>query len=333
MSVQKKILIPGGTGAMGTYLVPELLRMGYRVDVVSLDDRTSDHPSLRYFRANFKEDGIADTFLKNEYDAIVDFMVYGTDEFCEKVFPLIRGCGHYIFLSSYRVYANEEHPITERSPRLLDISKDQKFLATDDYSLYKARGENFLKASDLPNWTAIRPAITFSQRRYQLVTLEAPLVVGRARAGKKVVLPREALSVQATMTWAGDVAKMIARLLFNPATYREIYNVSTAEHNTWETVASYYQRLIGLEYVAVDKEDFLNLVTDGTEHPRWQLEYDRLFDRIVDNTKILNVTGLKQSDLTPVYDGLARELNALPQNVLFTDDTRNAKMDAYLKTL
>lgn len=28
---QKKILVLGGTGAMGVYLVPELLKMGYQV--------------------------------------------------------------------------------------------------------------------------------------------------------------------------------------------------------------------------------------------------------------------------------------------------------------
>ena len=46
MSSQKKVLVPGGTGAMGVYLVPELLKMGYKVDVVSLDDRESDNESL-----------------------------------------------------------------------------------------------------------------------------------------------------------------------------------------------------------------------------------------------------------------------------------------------
>ena len=35
---KKKVLVPGGTGAMGVYLIPELLHLGYAVDVVSLDD-------------------------------------------------------------------------------------------------------------------------------------------------------------------------------------------------------------------------------------------------------------------------------------------------------
>ena len=41
--------------------------------------------------------------------------------------------------------------------------------------------------------------------------------------------------------------------------------------------------------------------------PTWQLRYDRMFNRIMDNSKILEVTGMKQSQLMPLYDGLKLE--------------------------
>ena len=209
---KKKILVPGGTGAMGVYLIPELLHLGYAVDVVSLDDIKSDNPDLRYFKANFKDPAVRSEFLKNDYDAIVDFMIYGTEEFRAAHRELLTNCGHYIYLSSYRVYSGDEIPVRETSPRLLDshsVSHDIQYLASEDYSLYKARGENILRESGCANWTAIRPAITFSKRRFQLTILEAPEVIYRAKAGKTVLLPEDAMSVQATMSWAGDVAKMI----------------------------------------------------------------------------------------------------------------------------
>ncbi|MGI6336848.1 MAG: hypothetical protein ACOXZM_07300 [Eubacteriales bacterium] len=335
MTAGKRVLVPGGTGAMGVYLVPALAKMGYRVDVVSLDDVHSDNPAVRYLKADFKDDATVEGLLKNEYDCIVDFMIYNGIEFPRMYRRLVENCGHYIYLSSYRIYANLEHPITERSPRLLDVSDDAEFLSARDteYSLYKAMGEDVLKSSGLHNWTAIRPAITFSKRRFQLTTLEADTVVFRARAGKTVVLPEQAMEVQATMSWAGDVARMISRLVLNRDAYGEIYTVATAEHNPWREIAEYYRRLIGLEYITVDKEDFLSCVTSGNRKPhRWQLEYDRLFDRIVDNRKILNVTGIQQSELTTVYDGLKRELAALPADA-FADcagNERNRLMDAYL---
>ncbi|MDY5940975.1 MAG: NAD-dependent epimerase/dehydratase family protein [Eubacteriales bacterium] len=335
MSEKKTVLVPGGTGAMGVYLVPELLKLGYKVDVVSLDDCNSDNPDLRYFKANFKKPSVREEFLKNRYDAIVDFMVYTTQGFRDVHRELLSNCGHYIYLSSYRVYAGDERPIREDSPRLLDshsVSHDTEFLASEDYSLYKARGENILRESGFSNWTAVRPAITFSQRRFQLTILEADVIVHRAKHGKTVLLPEDAMHVQATMSWAGDVARMIARLVLNSEALREVYSVCTAEHQSWKTIAEYYRELIGLDYITVSKEDFLSCMSpDNAPQPRRQLDYDRLIDRVMDNSKILAVTGLKQAELTTVYDGLKRELSALPPDA-FTADTsvRNSLMDKYL---
>ena len=118
--MSKKILVPGGTGAMGVYLVPELLKMGYEVDVISLDDVESDDPKLRYIKANAKDKNYIAEMLKNGYDAVVDFMTYWSQEERD-TFPklYLENTKHYIFLSTYRVYANEEHPIKETSPRIL----------------------------------------------------------------------------------------------------------------------------------------------------------------------------------------------------------------------
>ena len=336
MSVQKKILVLGGTGAMGVYLVPELRSMGYTVDVVSLDAVESADPGLRYIQTNnAKDPAYLTELLKNEYHGVVDFMIYGTEEFRQKHMLFLENTDHYIYLSSYRIYDNKEHPIKETSPRLVDASTDAEFLATDDYSLHKAKGEDTLRASGKTNWTAIRPAITFSKRRFQLVTAEANLVVHRARCGKVLVLPEEAMPVQATMSWAGDVARMIARLLFNPAAFTEIFTVATAEHNPWQTIAEYYKDLIGLQYITVPKDEYLSIIQPnegpGNRACRWQLDYDRLFDRIIDNRKILTVTGMQQSELTTVYDGLKRELAALPANAFLQEDAVNGRMDAYLE--
>ena len=333
MKMSKKVLVLGGTGAMGVYLVPMLADMGYKVDVVSLDSGESSNPNIKYIKAeNAKDPAYIAELLKNDYDGIVDFLIYGTAEFKEKYRRLLENTGHYIYLSSYRVYANEEHPIKETSPRLLDVIKEEPFISSEDYSLYKARGEEVVKASEFANWTAIRPAITYSKRRFQLVTLEANVIIERARHGKTVLLPRQAMDVQATMSWAGDVAKMISRLLFNDATKRETYTVATAEHNPWRVVADYYNEHIGLKYEEVDKEDYISFISpDKNLHVRWQLEYDRMFDRIIDNSKILNITGMKQSELMPLREGLKRELAALPADAFTAQSDTSKNMDKFLE--
>ena len=166
--------------------------------------------------------------------------------------------------------------------------------------------------------------------RYQLVTLEAPNTVGRAFAGKPVVLPIQAKDRQATMSWAGDVAQMIAGLLLKDATLGETYSVCTAEHRTWGEIADIYRDICGLKAMWVDQEDFLSIVANphAPLGARWQLAYDRCFDRVMDNAKVLAATGLTQTNLMPLHEGLKHEIARCPRDVPWPV---LEAMDAYLQ--
>jgi nucleoside-diphosphate-sugar epimerase len=165
--------------------------------------------------------------------------------------------------------------------------------------------------------------------RYQLVTLEAANTVGRAFAGKKTIAPESARKVQATMTWAGDAAVMIGKLLFNDKARGEVFNVCTAEHRSWGEIAEYYKEICGLETEWIDQEDYIRILEPDpcSLKIRWQLEYDRLFDRIMDNSKVLQVIGMKQSELISLYDGLVKEISCCPKDYKWQI---NSAMDEYL---
>lgn len=330
----KKVLVLGGTGAMGRYLVPELLALGYAVDVVSLDDMNSDNPRLNYRKGNVKEKGFLPKLLKDNYDGIVDFMTWHTEEFCEVYKLFLDNTDHYLFLSSCRVFADAP-PITEKSPRLLDVSDDKEFLATEDYALYKAREENILMESGYTNWTIIRPATTYSTGRLQLVTLEADTIVNRMLSGKTIVLPKDAMNCQATFTWGGDVAKMMAKLLFNEKTYTESYITATAEHHSWAEIAGIYNEICPFKYITVSTEDYLDIHSKGARGARYQLVYARMFQRITDNTKVLQVTGMKQEELMSLRDGLRYEFERSRSMdwAKFDKMERNIRMDEYLAKL
>jgi len=189
-----------------------------------------------------------------------------------------------------------------------------------------------LMASPYNNFSIVRPATTFSTMRLQLVTLEFKDSVCRALMGKKVVLPIQAKDKPATLSWGGDVAKMIARILFKEEAKREAYNVCSAEHRTWEEIAAYYHDLVGLEAVWVDKEDYLKILSpEGKINVRWQLEYARLFHRITDNSKVLALTGLRQEDMMPLYEGLKLEIGNIPKDYTPEDTEKGLRMDEYLK--
>jgi len=318
-----KVLLLGGTGAMGVYLAPELINLGFDVFITSRSARKSDSNKLTYIQGNARDEDFITKMLEDRYDAIVDFMIYATNEFRQRHGLLLKNTKHYIFLSSGKVFAESNQPITEKSPRLLDVSDDSEYLATDEYVLAKARQENILRESQYNNWTIVRPTITYSKTRFQLGTLEANTIIFRSVRGYPVILPQEMLQKQTAMTWGGDVAKMIARLTLNQNAFGEDYNVCTHEHRTWDEIAQYYKEIIGLDVFPVNLDTYVKAIGR-----KYQILYSRMFNRIWDNSKILNTAGLQKDNLMSIYDGLAKELS--DRQKLFTIQPNymiNAKID------
>lgn len=323
----QRILLMGGTGAMGFYLVPKLLSAGFDVFVTTRSfEREPDNSRLRYITVDAMDSLALPAILSSvKPDAIVDFMSYGTSVFTDRCKKLLDGTGHYCFLSSYRVFADSSpDALTERSPRLLDVCGDKTYLATDEYALAKARQEDVLRAYGRENWTILRPCITYSRYRFQLGTLEANTICYRALQGLPVIMAREILARQTTMTWAGDVAKMIACLVLNEFALGQDYNVVTAEHHSWAEVAGYYEECIGLRIIQTDVNEYAKVVG-----AKYQIKYDRMFDRLMDNSKILAATGMKQSDLKPLRGGLEMELRKFQGAPYFQypNLALNARMD------
>lgn len=64
---------------------------------------------------------------------------------------------------------------------------------------------------------------------------------------------------------------------------------------------------------------------------RWNLIYDRMFDRFVDNSKILITVGMKQSEIMTIYDVLKQEIQRIPKNIVIGNMNYSDRMDEFLK--
>lgn len=190
-----RILIMGGTGAMGSHLVGILAAdPANELTVTTRKEFPSvENGCIRYVRGNAHDIGFVRSLVPvgAKWDCIVDFMVYTPDEFRERVDFLLSVCKQYVFLSSARVYAGSNEPIVETSPRLLDTVNDEVYLRTDEYALAKAREENLLSQSGKTNWVIVRPYITYSEIRLQLGVLEKEQWLYRAMNGRKIVFPKD----------------------------------------------------------------------------------------------------------------------------------------------
>jgi nucleoside-diphosphate-sugar epimerase len=322
-----KILLLGGTGAIGTYLAPELIRLGHEVHVTTRSTTLITGNGCHYINGDARDKNFLARITREQtYDAIIDFMIYGTEEFRHRCDMLLVSTGHYLFLSSYRVFADTgKMLITERSPRLIDVCKDREYLNTDEYALTKARQEDILRDSCMHNWTILRPCITYSKNRFQLGTLEANMVCYRALQGLPILMAREILAKITTMTWAGDASKLIARLTLKEQALSDDFNVATSEHLLWSEVAHIYREAIGLKIKETDLVTYEKIV--GC---KYQIRYDRMLDRRLDNQKVLLTTGISQSDFVPLRSGLKMELDNYRRdpNLPYLDLGLHARMDS-----
>lgn len=301
-----RILIFGGTGAMGEPLAKRLVELNNSVFVTSRKPHKDN--KVQYFCGNAKDDSFLSNILQDEYDVIVDFMVYSTEEFKARINLLLNKTKQYIFISSARCYANSIKLITEDSARLVDVSGDNDYLSTDDYSLAKARQENVLYNSSKKNWTIVRPYITYNAQRLQLGCYEKDYWLYRVLHNKTIVLPEDIMNCTTSITFGEDVANCITKLIGNKEVLGECYTVATKECHTWKEILEMYSEIIWEKTGENIKIKFIPNSTDlyGV-CDKYQIMYDRLYNRAFDSTKLEMAIG--KFNFTSTMEGLNKCVN------------------------
>lgn len=291
-----RVLLLGGTGAIGENLVKILKDYSVSTIVTSRQHRKDDG-SITYIKGNAHEIQFLKKICVERWDAIIDFMSYKTDEFASRIDMLLSCTNQYVFISSARVYADQEHPIKESSPRLLDACEDSNYLSSDEYALTKARQEDLIKRhATTKNYTIIRPYITYSTSRLQLGVLEKEEWLYRALQGHTVIFAKEIAQRTTTMTSGNDVALGIFNLLGKQAALGETFHITSEHLRTWNEIihiySSTFKEVIGedLKIKLVSLKEFLKCRDKGLV---WQVMYDRLYDRDFDTTKESMYAGSK----------------------------------------
>lgn len=306
MDLINKILVLGGTGAMGTHLVSILAKQyNYQIFVTSRRPHKSTC-NVHYICGNAKNEVFLRSILtKGKFLSIIDFMTYTTEQFMNILPMLLSSTNQYMFISSSRCYSNIDKIITENTPRLLDVCKDIEYLSTDEYALFKGREENLLFKSGLRNWTIIRPYITYSEKRLQLGVFEKEEWLYRALHGRSIVFSEDIATKKTTLTYGKDVAMVISKLVGNAKALGEIFQIAINKPIYWSDVLNIYvdeiRKLTGRNVRVVMQEKAFNLRFPAR---KWQILYDRYYDRIFDDTKVKNILGSDYPSFTSPEIGL-----------------------------
>lgn len=282
------ILILGGTGAMGKFLV-EVLQHKHENNIVVTTRSTChlDEENVKYIVGDAHNPQFIYPLLKlYDWDAIIDFMFYGTQEFDSRIAHLLSATKQYVFLSSSRVYADNNALITEDSPRLLDTCHDDYYLKSDEYALAKARQEDLLHGSGKNNWTIIRPYITFSENRLQLGPLEKEGWLYRALQGRTIIFSEDIAKKFTTLTYGKDVARGIESIIGKSKALGETFHITNQKSLSWDEILNVYisvfEEKIGYRPKIIMKRHWEPYIGGG----KAQVLYDRLFNRRFDNSKI-----------------------------------------------
>lgn len=301
-----KVLILGGTGVIGRSLSRHLYDRCDRI-VLTSRKKHADSSKIKFVQGNAKNASFMSTLLEEHWDCIVDFMVYTTKEFEDRVDALLAATDHYVYLSSCRIFADSKAPIHEKSPLLIDVIEDRDFATSDVYPLAKARQERFLFKNKRQNWTIVRPYITYGFERLQLGVLEKEGWLYRALVGNTVMFSHDILDKTTTLTHGDDVALSIAEIIGNSATLGEDFNIIGRDSQRWESIVSIYKKALNgygykLRMKMLPLESFVRC-----HNGRYQVYYDRIYNRNFDNKKLNQLVNTE--DFIAMDEGLKESIS------------------------
>ena len=214
-----RVVIIGGTGHVGTYLVPRLVQAGYEVVSISRQKRLPYHShsawesvkQVNIDRIAAEENGnFAQQVRELQPDAVIDMLCF-TEESARRLVETLRGrVRHFLHCGTIWVHGHSETvPTTEQQPRKpfgeYGISK----AAIETFLLGEAQRSGFpatvLHPGHIvgPGWVPVNPAANFN--------LE---VFSRLAKGQEITLPNLGMET-VHHVHADDVAQAFMKALAN----------------------------------------------------------------------------------------------------------------------
>lgn len=330
--MKKKYLILGGTGPIGIGIANLLSQKeDNMIYITTRQVIESNNPNVIYITGNAHKNSFLTPILESaDWDAIIDCMLYSYFEFEARMNLLLSNAKQYVYLSSATVFADSQIPLTEDSPKLVDVCQDESLLYEDGYQITKARQEKLLQKSEFHNWTIVRPYITYGDYRLQLGCTEKEYWLYGVMHHRPIVFAKDVSERYVTMTDSNDVGKSIVALLGNPKALSTDFNVVNNYALKWSDVLNIY--LDALEqYHGYRPKVYLTpkyeLYQGGGRYEDYV--YDRMYNRIFNNEKLAKIIDV--STFTTPQEGLTkcvRNFIEKPQfkSINFTSEIYKARL-------
>lgn len=179
-------------------------------------------------------------------------------------------------------------------------------------TLAKARQEDLLKISGKDNWTCIRPYMTYDSYRMDLGFFPKELWLYRVLHGKSVLFPLDVASKKTTYTFGDDVAFCISCLIGNPEAKGNVYQIMQSKQHSWNEIIEIYKKALATKGFSMNIKYVKSM---PLKEPIYI--YDRIYNRIFDNSKINNITG--GMEYKDVMEGIPKCVDEFLSNISFKD--------------
>ncbi len=188
-----KVAVIGGSGHVGTYLVPRLVEAGHEVINISRGRRTAytPHPAWNDVETvvvdRVSEDAqgtFGKTVLKLRPEAVIDMICFDSDSARLLVDALKGHVRHYLFCGTIWVHGHSVRvPTTEDQPRRPFGEYGVRKAEAEDYLLREARMHGFpatcLHPGHIvgPGWAPLNPAGNFSVEAFSRLANGEPFTL------------------------------------------------------------------------------------------------------------------------------------------------------------
>jgi uncharacterized protein YbjT (DUF2867 family) len=254
---QRRIVVAGGTGFIGTHIVNKLLQAGYHVVVPTRRRDRAKHvallPNVEIREGSLTDSRFVDDLVRNT-TAVVNLIgvlhgragepaVYGPD-FAQAHVEIPKRLADAAVAKGIRRYIQVS---------ALGVTDDGKRSLPSRYLRSKAAGEQSLRQTLGLDWTILRPSVVFG-REDKFLNLFASLLA----IAPLMTLPKAAAKFQPV--WVEDVARAVVECLGRPATIQQNFDLVGPHTYSLRELVQLVGQLTGHQRLLVSLPDLLGFI-------------------------------------------------------------------------
>ena len=344
-----KVLVIGGMGVIGGAITEAAVKKGYSVFVLSRRKLSKKFVNLgvKGISGNWLNEKFAKKIVADDYDIIVDTLVFDEKRLIKSLAIVNGHCRQYIYISTDSVYPHPADNVSENDP--ININN-----VCWDYGINKLKAEKYLyNYGENYNfeWTCVRPTITFGDTRIPVgyaSKRNSYTLADRIIKGKPIVRFDD-MNTRHAVCHTSIFGEAVVGLFLNKKAYKQSYHISDNNAYTYDEIFNAIEKILGIKGI------YVNVSVDKVKKYSKSLYEEMIYDKnpnfVLNNEKIkvavpkvnyhVDIEQVMKSTLenlkhTNVIDD---EYNYLTDNLIIEqlndieDEKKRQQIEIYVKTL